>query len=105
MPTTSLRPVSDTAFRLLADHFGDAEVRDLHPALFVEQDVLRLDVAVDDALLVGVLQRLANLRHDGQRLVRRNLAGQQQLAQIQAIHKFHQQVITVPARSRRSHRR
>ena len=53
-----------------ANKLGDAKVGDLHPALLVEQDVLRLDVAVDDALLVRELQRLANLRHNGQRLLR-----------------------------------
>ena len=36
------------------EHLGDAEVRNLHPARFVEQDVLRLDVAVDNAFGVGV---------------------------------------------------
>ena len=34
----------------------------------VEQDVLGLDVAVDDALVVRVLQRVADLRDDRERL-------------------------------------
>jgi hypothetical protein len=33
-----------------ADELGYAEVRDLHAASAIEQDVLRLDVSVDDAL-------------------------------------------------------
>ena len=53
---------------LLPEDLGDAEIRDLHPAAFIQQDVLRLDVAVHDALLVRELQRLADLRHDLQRL-------------------------------------
>ena len=77
-------------------HFGDAEVGDLHPALFVEQDVFRLDVAVDDALFVGVLQRLADFRNDGERLGGRQLSGLQQLSQRQAVHKLHQQIETSP---------
>ena len=46
------------------DRLGDAEVDHLRhrPAvLHGDQDVRRLDVAVDDALLVGVLDRLADL--------------------------------------------
>ena len=38
--------------------------------LLVEEHVLWLDVAVDDALVVGVLQRIADLRHDRQCLER-----------------------------------
>ena len=52
------------------EDLGDAEVGDLHPALLVEQDVLRLDVAVDDAFVVRELERLADLRDDRQRLAR-----------------------------------
>ena len=77
----------------IAHHLRNAEVRNLHPARFVEQDVLRLDVAVDDALLMRVLQRLADFRHNRQRLFRRHFPGLQQLSQIQAVHKFHQQIV------------
>ena len=85
--------MSDSTLPIRAQQLGDAEVRDLHPALLVEQDVLRLDVAVDDALLVRVLERLADGRHDHQRLLRRQLPRLQQLPQAHAVHKLHQQVI------------
>ena len=42
-------------------HPRDAEVHQLHLALVVDEDVLRLDVAVDDPLLVRGLQPAANL--------------------------------------------
>ena len=49
----------------------DAEVRDLHDALGVDDDVVRLDVAVDDAVAVRVAERgedLARVRdRDGHR--------------------------------------
>ena len=39
-----------------------------------EQDVLRLDVAVDDPVLVGVVQRVGDLAGDAERLGERELA-------------------------------
>ena len=37
----------------LGQRAGDAEVRDLRAALLAEEDVVRLDVAVDDLAVVG----------------------------------------------------
>ena len=52
---------------LVADQDArQAEVGDLHLALAREQDVLRLDVAVDDAQLAGPLQGGGHLPHDAQ---------------------------------------
>ena len=48
---------------------------------------------MDDAPVVGELQRVAQRRHDGQRLLRRELPRAQKLAQVHAVHKFHEQVI------------
>ena len=64
--------VSDDVGRLLAEQLGQPEVGDLHPAPLVDEDVLRLDVAMDDPLVVGELQGIANLRHDGQGLLGRH---------------------------------
>jgi hypothetical protein len=50
--------------QFLLGGLGDAEVDDLGhgaPSLTGDEDVGGLDVAVDDALLVGVLDRLADL--------------------------------------------
>ena len=93
MPTTCPPAVSACVFALRAENLGDAEVGNLHPALFVEQDILRLDVPVHDALVVRVLQRLADLRHDGQSFLRRHPPAPEQLPQGQAIHELHQQII------------
>ena len=60
--------------QLLADRLGDAEVDDLGHRLAVvqrDQDVGRLEVAVDDPLLVGVLDRLADGDEQLQPLARR----------------------------------
>ena len=38
-------------------HAGDAEVRHLDVPVLMDEDILRLDVPVDDAVLMGMLQR------------------------------------------------
>ena len=56
--------------RDLSDELGQAEVGDLHLALRVDQDVLRLHVAVHHALAVGVLQGAADRWHQLERACR-----------------------------------
>ena len=51
---------------------GDPKVEDFHLASWVEKDVGRLDVAVDDALGVGRLQRIGDLHRDVEQCVRSN---------------------------------
>src|SRR5690606_28766815 len=60
------------------DEGGQAEVDEDGVAVLAEEDVGRLDVAVDDAALVGCGQRLGDLVEDGSRLAesQRALAGQ-----------------------------
>jgi hypothetical protein len=79
--------------RPLPQQLRQAEVRDLHPAFQVHQDVFRLDVAVHDPFVVGVLQRLANLRHDRQRLLRLQVPGPEHLPQVCPVHELHEEVI------------
>ncbi len=47
--------------RFVAGEARNAEIRDLDGAVLQQHDVLRLDVAVDDALAVGMLQGAQNL--------------------------------------------
>jgi hypothetical protein len=58
-----------------------AEVGDLGLALPVEQDVLRLEVAVDDALGVNVGERFAELPGDTHRIFRRQRLASELLAE------------------------
>ncbi len=55
-------------------HAGHAEVEQLDHVLAGDEDVGRLDVAVDDALVVEALERVAELGGDPQRLVGGDLA-------------------------------
>ena len=52
----------------LAGRERDAEVRDQRPPI-VQEDVLRLDVAVDDAVAVRIVERRGDLARDADRVV------------------------------------
>jgi len=43
--------------------FGDAEISNLCPAVLRDQDVRRLDVAVDYSLSMGIVERLGDFLH------------------------------------------
>ena len=55
-----------------ADRAGDAEVRHQR-VIATQQDVFRLDVAMDDAVLVRVLERVRRLAGDAKRVIQRQL--------------------------------
>jgi len=48
--------------------FGDPEIGDDHAARRVYEDVVRLDVAVDDAAPVRVRERVGDLARDARRV-------------------------------------
>ena len=82
----------------LRDELGDAEIEDLgregHVAAArgAEEDVLQLEVAVDDALLVGLLERVANLLEDLGDVAEREGAGAvQAVGQLLALEELHHQ--------------
>ena len=52
-------------------HAGQAEIRHLHRALHIDQDVRRLDVPMHHPALMRVAQRIADMRGDGQCMLRR----------------------------------
>jgi len=56
--------------RFASKNFRDAEIGDFYAPFLIQQNILRLDVAMHDAFVVRELQRLAYLRHDLQCLAR-----------------------------------
>jgi hypothetical protein len=72
-------------------HLGEAEIENLHLAVSPQHDVRRLQVAVDDAGVVSGLERVGNLRRQGERLVERHPAPEHAPREIFAVHEFHDQ--------------
>ena len=70
---------------------GDAEVRQVRRALDIEEDVLRLHVAVNHALAVRVVQGEGDLLHHHQHVLHVQ-AGAQVRVQIAATQVFHRQI-------------
>ena len=58
--------------RVRRERLGQAEVENFHATLGCDLDISGLQVAMDDAFIVRVLQSLGNLPRDGQSLIQRN---------------------------------
>ena len=77
----------------MSQHLGQAEVGDLGLIRRADQDVGGLEIAVEHALLVGVVNRLGHRLQVSRRLLwgERLLAGQ--LLQVGTIHIFHREEV------------
>ncbi len=74
---------------------GDPEVQDMDAALPVEQDVLRLEVAMDDAQPVGFFQSIGGLPGDGESFLCRDRASPpDERFEVFAGHIFHGDVVS-----------
>ena len=74
-------------------HLGQSEIEDLHRAVWPQDDVARLQIAMYDALLMGFFERFRYLPGDLERLVKRHDALPDALRQGGTLHQFHHQVI------------
>ena len=76
----------DVASRFLArKHLRQPEVEHLHGAVGRDLDVRRLQIAVDDALLVRGFERVGDLARDRERLLNRQRARRQTLGERRAL--------------------
>ena len=52
---------------LIGHHFGNTKIGNLRIHIFIQKDILRLDIAMNDVMAVGMLQRIgqahANFQH------------------------------------------
>jgi hypothetical protein len=88
--------VSGSGGLVIAQLLGDAEVGEEGVAVLVEQDVGGLDIAVDDALLVGGIQGGGDLvEQEGDLLRGPGFPALQGLCQGAAFHQAHDQVSTL----------
>ncbi len=72
----------------------NAEIGDLRGAVGEDDDVGRLDVAVDHAVLVRVLERLEQLAHDAHDVVHREALVRLEVAlQLAPLHELHRDVV------------
>ena len=89
----ALRVLEELAGRGFVGHLGQPEIQHLHRAVRPQDDVARLQIAVHDALLVGVFQRLGDLPGDLERLIQRYRALPDSLRQSGTLDEFHHKVI------------
>ena len=68
---------------------GDAEVHDLHGAVGVEEDVGRLDVAMDDSRLVRAVQACEHARDDGDDPIQRHGALAHRVREVLPFEQLH----------------
>ena len=89
------------ARRIRCERFGQAEVQHLHLPVVREGDVRRLEVAVDDPLLVRGLQRIRDLARDRHRLPERQRSRLQSIGEGVALDEFEDEALRCRSTSSR----
>src|SRR5580704_12036525 len=78
---------------VLLMELGQAKIRDLHSIRWINQDVFRLNVAMDDAVVMCVPQSFADLAGDSKRAFRREWTDRKSLPQIWPLDEFHDKIV------------
>jgi hypothetical protein len=81
----------------IGEQFCDAEVCEFHAAFGIEKNVLRLDIAVEHSFVVRVLECVADVGNDGERLRGGETPCAHRLSKIDAVHELHDEVENSPA--------
>ena len=71
--------------------FGEPEVQDFHRAVVSHFDVRRLQIAMDDPVLMRLLERLGDLARNRQRVLEWHGPARDQRLELRAIDQFHDQ--------------
>ncbi|KAG0506295.1 MAG: hypothetical protein Udaeo_03200 [Candidatus Udaeobacter sp.] len=79
--------------------FGNPEIQHLHVAVRSQHDVLRFDIAVDDAGCVRGSQRRGHLHRNFQRRMRFYSTARDRRTQGRAFNKFHRDELPVGLRA------
>ena len=83
---------SVVGLRLALDQFCEAEVEDLDPAVFGDEQILRLEVAMNDAFVVRCRQSVSDLDGVIECFANRHRAALQQLPQCAALQQLGDQI-------------
>ena len=83
-----MAPVRVLTLVLLFQPFGQAEVGDFRHVVLGQQDVGRLEIAVQDAALMGGMDSLADLQHHACRFLRRLRGGGNLVLQVAPVDEF-----------------
>ncbi len=77
-----------------AQELGEPEVQDFGESVFGEHDVLRLEVAVDDARLVCLCKPIGNLGAQPQNLAHLERSAVNKLAERGSAHMLHHEIVS-----------
>src|SRR5258708_7233306 len=78
--------------RFGTQQLGDSEIGYLHASFLIHQDILRLNIAVDHAIVMCELQSVANLGNQFQSVLGRQVPSFYELSEIGPIDKLHDEI-------------
>ena len=78
---------------LVSNHLGNAKIRNLGIHVFIQQDILGLNIAVNNPVAVGMLQCICQAHADFQHCVQAQLVLLHVLLQGNAVHIFHDDIL------------
>ena len=80
---------------MIGHHFGNTKIGNLRIHIFIQKDILRLDIAMNDVMAVGMLQRIGQAHANFQHRVQAELMLLHIFLQSDAIHVFHHNVLII----------
>ena len=84
--------------RLVRDHFGNAEISDFRIHIFINQNILRLDITVNNVMAVSMLQCIGKSHSDFQHGIQAQLMLLHILLQSNTVNIFHNYILVAALR-------